>query len=613
MGTQEESGKRRSAVWRHLSCFGLGGQNPTCCCRNSQVISRRLERLCSYNSHVIKEQSNGIRNCSSGSTNTKHKGCENEQEDRITQLPDSILIRILSLLPTEDSIKTILIPRFRNLWTFAHNLDFELDSYRNRLAHKDLGDWSVCEKFVNLVRQVLIRHDFPTIFKFRLRFSDDQARRTEFANEIDAWIGYVFRKEVNVLVLDFYSASSAADTEVCYKLPSYVLTSNCLTELELVHCGVNSWEEIHLGSLKSLSLSGILLGGDAIRKILFGCPWLQNLSLYKCCGRQSQLNITSQSLRSLKVDHESILRIKISCPLLKTLSLIQCRGLSEMNIISCLLLEILSLIQCCGMSELNITSPNLKNLVVVNDPNSRIEISCQYVTSINISGWIDGVALSNVSSLVDATLDLSEYSYNGNGEFREVRMILQMSHHVKVLTIFDRLILVLTKVELKRLRCPSSNWKCLILKTRLTKRHLPGIASLLRNSPSLEMLTLYIQPSNSTSCDAGDRWFQSYDIYGERFWNLEEQSFDYFTKHLKTVTLYGHVTESCVIHLVQFLLKSAMVLEKMVISSPKWNIDPNCQNDPNHQNEKTFDKMQEFSKKLSKFPRASTHAVILFT
>lgn len=39
------------------------------------------------------------------------------------------------------------------------------------------------------------------------------------------------------------------------------------------------------------------------------------------------------------------------------------------------------------------------------------------------------------------------------------------------------------------------------------------------------------------------------------------------TKHLKSVMIYGYVTEACVFELIEFLLKKALVLEKMVIST----------------------------------------------
>lgn len=176
--------------------------------------------------------------------------------------------------------------------------------------------------------------------------------------------------------------------------------------------------------------------------------------------------------------------------------------------------------------------------------------------------------------------------------------------------------------------CPSTNWKCLVLETMLTKWHLPGIASLLRNSPSLDTLTLYVYPGESPfpivglsnpssfglmiymiclfelhladNCilvnlqDYDDMWLRSCEIDEENFWNSQEQSFHCLTNHLKTIRIHGYITVSRVIQLVQFLLKSAMVLEKMVIS-PSRNVDP------------------QFLEKLAKFPRASTRAVILFS
>ncbi|KAK9285312.1 hypothetical protein L1049_024503 [Liquidambar formosana] len=351
MGNHESAKLRSSAVWRWLSRF-----NPT---------------------RVIKKQSNdnAVADNGSRSSNTKQEGVENDgQEDRITQLPDSILIHILSFLPTEDAIRTLLIPGFRNLCCFTQSLDLDLGLYCDRSTGRDLNDPAVGARFVNHVRQVQIRHDVPTISKFRLRFPDTVGRDTRCADEIDAWIGFALMKKVNVLVLDFFSTNFPSHPKDFYNLPNYVLSSGSLKELKLVLCGMNSWEEIHLASLKE-------------------------------CNGPSELNITAPS---------------IYCPLLENLSLIECHGLYE----------------------LNICSPSVQILVIVQKPNSRIKITCPCVTSLNISGWIDGVALKKISSLLDATLDLSESSYNGNDEYRKFRMTLQMPHHVKVLTIYDGLILV---------------------------------------------------------------------------------------------------------------------------------------------------------------------------
>ncbi|KAK9284900.1 hypothetical protein L1049_024081 [Liquidambar formosana] len=168
-------------------------------------------------------------------------------------------------------------------------------------------------------------------------------------------------------------------SEYNFKLPNFVITCDSLTKLKLVSCSLDPSAKIHMRSLKSLRLKEIILSEDTIAKIFSGCPLLEKLSLYNCYG-PSVLSITSQNLKRLVFHY--------------------------------------------GITDLS------------------LEIFCPYITSLNISGWIEGVALKNLSCLVNSTLDFTEDFNGARGEYLGVRMILQKLHHLDVLTICDRLILV---------------------------------------------------------------------------------------------------------------------------------------------------------------------------
>lgn len=52
----------------------------------------------------------------------KEKVCEN----RISALPDDLLVQILSQIPTKDVVTTmVLSKRWRFVWTMVYNLDYE--------------------------------------------------------------------------------------------------------------------------------------------------------------------------------------------------------------------------------------------------------------------------------------------------------------------------------------------------------------------------------------------------------------------------------------------------------------------------------------------------------
>ena len=56
-----------------------------------------------------------------------------QSEDRISDLPNEILVSILSLLHTKQAVGTsVLAPRWRDLWTFTRHLkfvDFSIDGF----------------------------------------------------------------------------------------------------------------------------------------------------------------------------------------------------------------------------------------------------------------------------------------------------------------------------------------------------------------------------------------------------------------------------------------------------------------------------------------------------
>ncbi|KAL3834462.1 hypothetical protein ACJIZ3_009198 [Penstemon smallii] len=123
--------------------------------------------------------------------------------------------------------------------------------------------------------------------------------------------------------------------------------------------------------------------------------------------------------------------------------------------------------------------------------------------------------------------------------------------------------------------CPSFSWKNLILKLSLTKwRHL-GISLLLKSCPSLETLTMYIY----APCD--------HNYY------IQEETFPY----LKSIMIHGCINEPYVMHMVKFLLRSAVLLEKMVISTKESF-------EPTHQS-KIF-QLLKLSNELLSFPRSSS-------
>lgn len=95
----------------------------------------------------------------------------NEEEDRVSKLPDHILVKILSCLPTIDSVRTsVLSKRWVPLWTQITSLHFYLEDYCQRLNNPHRDDIEDC--FQNFVSMVFSRLVSPTLESFSLSTGD---------------------------------------------------------------------------------------------------------------------------------------------------------------------------------------------------------------------------------------------------------------------------------------------------------------------------------------------------------------------------------------------------------------------------------------------------------
>ncbi|EOX92910.1 Uncharacterized protein TCM_001773 isoform 1 [Theobroma cacao] len=169
----------------------------------------------------------------------------------------------------------------------------------------------------------------------------------------------------------------------------------------------------------------------------------------------------------------------------------------------------------------------------------------------------------------------------------------------------------------------SFEWKYLELKLIQMKWHHPVISYLLRSSPLLETLDLYICPKwpDKVKYEApfGEYLYnmlqeQYHDNGG--FWSSQEGTFHCLEHHLKTVRICGDVRELYVIQFIEFLLKNALVLEKLMISTKKTfqptQLHAFSRAIAHPKDVFSAEKWLEVFQKLCSLPRASRSAVILF-
>ncbi|KAF5757119.1 putative F-box domain, leucine-rich repeat domain superfamily, F-box-like domain superfamily [Helianthus annuus] len=205
-------------------------------------------------------------------------------------LPEDILARILSLMPTKYAVQTsILSKRWRYTWTFVTNLDFDYTRRHtfneNILITFEDGNEKNFTKFVDRVLKFCKTSHLKL---FRLHISNKMVQGSSLSN----WIDNVLK--LNVRELDICVIQS--------ELPSSVFTCKTLTDLrlELCACDYYGWElpsTIYLPCLKTLDIVGC---NNPL--VIHGCcPVLESLSLEVSCNDEKNFILNIPTLKRLKL------------------------------------------------------------------------------------------------------------------------------------------------------------------------------------------------------------------------------------------------------------------------------------------------------------------------
>ncbi|KAM7471580.1 hypothetical protein LguiA_009763 [Lonicera macranthoides] len=202
------------------------------------------------------------------------------KEDRISGLPDEILVEVLSLLPFKEAVATgILSRRWRYLWTLITSyLNFDIGiPYGGEEAYYDKNT----EKFVAWVNNVLKVHQGTTeVDQFRVRFS----MNASYSGELDSWINFAAEKRVRRLELNLSTTFGFGHFDP-YSFPSVD---------KLKHCPP------YFTVLASLCLINVDVTEEVLDYVLANCPSLEQLCLE---GSSTLANLKICGGASLKLKH----------------------------------------------------------------------------------------------------------------------------------------------------------------------------------------------------------------------------------------------------------------------------------------------------------------------
>ncbi|KAK6127520.1 hypothetical protein DH2020_038723 [Rehmannia glutinosa] len=281
---------------------------------------------------------NGYQELTPKRSKIHHQDEQESSPDRLSELPEHLLVEIISFLEMKDAVKTSALSKtWKHLWTHVDKIVYEFD---------DRQPTAKLPEFISFVHRTLMQCTCPNLKKFALSVYNGS-----YGHQLlDEWLQWVFKKNLKFLKLDLLLEY--------YCLPEWFYHSSSLVKLEI---NVNTpwWhngETVSWTSLKSLQLFDVSIGDEQIAILLSGCPVLETIVLYRHVAI-SYLNIKSPSVRSLKLtelsDDGFLESLEVDSPCLKEL---ECKRVK----IRSPLLEY----ELLGIACLLNTSPDLDTLIV---------------------------------------------------------------------------------------------------------------------------------------------------------------------------------------------------------------------------------------------------------
>lgn len=233
---------------------------------------------------------------SNGRESKLRKVGNQEKEDMISDLPDSILCHILSFLPTKYAASTcILSSRWRRVWISFPNLCFHdrlcLD-YKPTLTIEDNRALSKFEKYVD---KVVFHCHWININKFSLH-----CYKLKNLSRLEFWVTSAIMHNVHEIELSITGQDRV-------ELPECIYTSKTLAVLKLNSDFVIKIPSsgICFPSVKILQVKMFYPDNNITKKLFTICPVLEDLSINAYLNNynlMTNLNISSHTLKRLTLE-----------------------------------------------------------------------------------------------------------------------------------------------------------------------------------------------------------------------------------------------------------------------------------------------------------------------
>lgn len=193
-----------------------------------------------------------------------------DAKDMISELPEALLLQILSSVPTKDVIATSVLSKWwKSVWKMVQKLKFE-----SEIDHVSSED----------VYRLLIMHKAPFLESLHLKIEDTSGRL-----DIGILIGIAFSRHVRELVLDLFH-----DDQEKVRFPSGLCSyNNTLEVLKFKYVLLDFPSRVCFNALRELHLFHVAFKNEAsVCNLLSGCPRLQDLVV----ERNSNLDVETYTI-----------------------------------------------------------------------------------------------------------------------------------------------------------------------------------------------------------------------------------------------------------------------------------------------------------------------------
>jgi hypothetical protein len=204
--------------------------------------------------------------------------CVAADDDRLSDLPDSLIHSILSFLDSRQVVRTsVLSRRWRHLWRAVPCVDFDLTLFCRKTYYElnniSKEEWQPFEEFGN---NLSLLNSAASLDKLRIHVPAlDYNDRQQVTEACSRWIQRGV--QCSPAVIDIHMGFSYRSADWFFPI-----------------LGSNS------SRLTSLHLCGVKLGASFSEELCSGYPLLEELRLVRCFNQFSE--IMSKSLRHLTID-----------------------------------------------------------------------------------------------------------------------------------------------------------------------------------------------------------------------------------------------------------------------------------------------------------------------